>query len=175
MVSVYGSSTVTVEHDDYVSAERLGRLLGEAGAGVACGGYGGVMEGVARGAAAAGGRTVGYTVQGWGMREANRYLSEERPCSDLYERLRRLIEDSDALVALGGGIGTLAEVALAWNHLYMELIDPRPLIIVGRPWATAVDALGDLLEISRDHMRHVTRCATVDEVVGCLEREGVIE
>lgn len=174
VVSVYGSSMVGPGDRAYDGALRLGRLLGERGADVACGGYGGVMEAVARGATAAGGRATGYTVRGWGMRTPNGYLTRQAPCTDLYDRLRHLIEDAAALIAIGGGIGTLAEVALAWNHLYMKLIEPRPLLVVGDDWSRTIDALTQLLEIDDAHRVHIDACADVDEALDELVTRGIL-
>lgn len=175
VVSVYGSSMAAQGDPAYENALRLGELLARGGADVACGGYGGVMEAVARGATASGGAATGYTVVGWDMRTPNRYLTRESPCSDLYDRLRHLIEDSAALIALGGGIGTLAEVALAWNHLYMELIEPRPLLVVGEDWSRAIATLGELLELDAAHRVHVETCADVAGAVAVLRERGILE
>jgi uncharacterized protein (TIGR00730 family) len=173
VISVYGSSVIGVADADYAAARRLGVLLAQGGADVACGGYGGVMEAVARGATEAGGRAFGYTVRGWTSRSANAYLSKDQPCPDLYTRLRYLIERSSALIALGGGIGTLAEVMLAWNNLYMRLIDERPLLVVGPQWKSAIDGLSGNLEISTAHLELITICPSVDDVVDTLRRVGI--
>ena len=175
VVSVYGSSMAEQGDPAYDSALRLGELLARGGADVACGGYGGVMEAVARGATSSGGAATGYTVLGWNMRTPNRYLTRDAPCNDLYDRLRHLIEDSAALIALGGGIGTLAEVALAWNHLYMELIEPRPLLVVGKDWSRAIGMLGELLEIDHAHRVHVETCAGVEDAVRLLTKRGILK
>ena len=174
IVSVYGSSTRTADDAEYTDACKLGELLGRAGATVACGGYGGVMEGVSCGASRVGAHVIGYTVVGWNSRVANSYLSEERPCADIYQRLRRLIDDSNALVALGGGLGTVAEVMLAWNNLYLRVIAPRPLIVVGSGWARVIDALSGHLEIGRRHLDLVTLCDSVDDVVAAPNARGII-
>jgi uncharacterized protein (TIGR00725 family) len=159
---------------DYAAAVRLGELLALSGADVACGGYGGIMEAVARGAVENGGRAIGYTVRGWSMRTPNAYLTREHACADLYERLRHLIESADALVTLGGGIGTLVELALAWNHLYMKLIPLRPLLIVGPAWRQALDQMTALLEISDAHLALVDHCDDVEAAVDRLREKGVL-
>jgi uncharacterized protein (TIGR00725 family) len=92
--------------------ERLGRRLGEAGAVVVCGGGGGVMEAVCRGARAAGGTTVGL-LPGLDRGDANPYLSVSLPTGLGQGRNLLLVRASDALVAVGGGFGTLSEIALA--------------------------------------------------------------
>jgi uncharacterized protein (TIGR00725 family) len=92
--------------------ERLGRRLGEAGVVVVCGGGGGVMEAVCRGARAAGGTTVGL-LPGLDRGDANPYLSVSVPTGLGQGRNLLLVRASDALVAVGGGFGTLSEIALA--------------------------------------------------------------
>jgi uncharacterized protein (TIGR00725 family) len=92
--------------------ERLGRRLGEAGAVVVCGGGGGVMEAVCRGARAAGGTTVGL-LPGLDRGDANPHLSVSVPTGLGQGRNLLLVRASDALVAVGGGFGTLSEIALA--------------------------------------------------------------
>ena len=49
----------------------------------------------------------------------------------------RLFSQADLLIGLDGGIGTLAEIAVAWNLL--QVSDARPLLLVGDAWAELVD------------------------------------
>lgn len=92
-------------------AETLGRCLAEAGAIVVCGGGLGVMTAVCRGAQAAGGRTVGL-LPGGDRASGNPYLSVALPTGLGEGRNVLLVRASDALVAVGGGFGTLSEIAL---------------------------------------------------------------
>jgi uncharacterized protein (TIGR00725 family) len=93
-------------------AETLGRRLAEAGAVIVCGGGPGVMEAVCRGAQEAGGTTVGL-LPGLERHTANPYLTISLPTGLDQGRNLLLVRSSDALVAVGGGFGTLSEVALA--------------------------------------------------------------
>lgn len=93
-------------------AERLGRLLAEAGAVVVCGGGPGAMEAACRGARSAGGTTVGL-LPGLDRSEGNPHLSVALPTGLGQGRNLLLVRSSDALVAVGGGFGTLSEIALA--------------------------------------------------------------
>jgi uncharacterized protein (TIGR00725 family) len=93
-------------------AELLGRRLAEAGAVVVCGGGPGVMEAVCRGARSAGGTTVGL-LPGLDRGEGNAHLSVAVPTGLGQGRNLLLVRSSDALVAVGGGFGTLSEIALA--------------------------------------------------------------
>ena len=93
-------------------AEVLGRRLAEAGAVVVCGGGPGVMEAVCRGARSAGGTTVGL-LPGLDRGDANPHLSVSVPTGMGQGRNLLLVRSSDAVVAVGGGFGTLSEIALA--------------------------------------------------------------
>jgi uncharacterized protein (TIGR00730 family) len=134
-VTVFGGSRPGA--DEYDKALRLGRLLAEAGCNVLTGGYIGVMEAVSRGASEAGGHVIGITceeIENWRPVKANGWVKEERRVPRLRERLFGLIEGCDAAIALPGGPGTLAEIAIMWNHLLTGAILPRPLVLVGNGW-----------------------------------------
>jgi uncharacterized protein (TIGR00725 family) len=93
-------------------AELLGRRLAEGGAVVVCGGGPGVMEAVCRGARSAGGTTLGL-LPGEDRSDGNPHLSLSVPTGLGQGRNLLLVRSSDALVAVGGGFGTLSEIALA--------------------------------------------------------------
>lgn len=93
-------------------AEEVGRALGEAGAVVVCGGLGGVMEAACRGAREAGGLTVGI-LPGADRRAANPWVSVALPTGMGEARDALVARAADAVIAVGGEFGTLAEIALA--------------------------------------------------------------
>jgi uncharacterized protein (TIGR00725 family) len=111
-------------------AEVLGRLLAEAGAVVVCGGGPGVMDAVCRGARSAGGTTVGL-LPGLDRSEGNPHLSISLPTGLGQGRNLLLVRSSDAMVAVGGGFGTLSELALA-------LRTDTPVIGLGT-WSLTLD------------------------------------
>jgi uncharacterized protein (TIGR00725 family) len=93
-------------------AEEVGRLLGEAGAIVVCGGLGGVMEAAARGARAAGGEVIGI-LPGEDPGEANPHVTHVVATGTGHARNLAVVASADAVVAVGGEWGTLAEMAFA--------------------------------------------------------------
>jgi uncharacterized protein (TIGR00725 family) len=109
-VAVVGAA----EADDatYEVARKLGRCLADAGAVVVCGGRSGVMEGVARGAREQGGRTVGI-LPGTDGEAANPWI--EIPVATGLGEARNAVvaRCAEAVVGVGGGWGTLSELALA--------------------------------------------------------------
>jgi uncharacterized protein (TIGR00725 family) len=94
------------------AAESVGRALAARGAVVVCGGLGGAMEAACRGAKEAGGTTVGL-LPGADRTQANPYV-DVAVATGLGEGRNALVaRTADALVAVGGGYGTLSEIALA--------------------------------------------------------------
>lgn len=91
-------------------AEEVGRLLAGRGALVVCGGLGGVMEAVARGARSAGGLTVGILPQEH-RRDANPYINVPIATGLGIGRNVIIARSADALIAVGGQYGTLSEIA----------------------------------------------------------------
>jgi uncharacterized protein (TIGR00725 family) len=94
------------------AAERAGLLLAQAGAVVVCGGVDGVMEAAARGVAAGGGTSVGL-LPGNSRDEGNACLTLALPTGLGEARNALIVRASDVLVAIGRGLGTLSEIALA--------------------------------------------------------------
>ena len=94
------------------AAEAVGRGLAGRGAVVVCGGLGGVMEAACRGAKEAGGTTVGL-LPGGDRAAANNYVDVALPTDLGQGRNLLVVRAGDVLVAVGGGHGTLSEIALA--------------------------------------------------------------
>jgi uncharacterized protein (TIGR00725 family) len=95
-----------------VAAAEVGRLLAERGAVVVCGGRGGAMEAACRGAKDAGGLTVGI-LPGSDRAEANPYVDVVLPTGLGEARNALVVGAADVVIAIGGGYGTLSEIALA--------------------------------------------------------------
>jgi uncharacterized protein (TIGR00725 family) len=87
-------------------------LIASRGALLVCGGLGGVMEAACRGAREAGGTTVGL-LPGTERSDANPYVSVALPTGLGEGRNALVVRAADAVVAIGGGYGTLSEIALA--------------------------------------------------------------
>ncbi len=93
-------------------AEEVGGLLAEAGAVLVCGGLGGVMEAACRGARSKLGFTIGL-LPGESREDANGWVSLAIPTGMGEARNLLIVRAADAIIAIGGGWGTLSEVAFA--------------------------------------------------------------
>ena len=93
-------------------ARKIGERLARAGAVVLSGGLGGVMEAACLGASAAGGVTVGL-LPGVDRGAANAYLTVALATGLGELRNGLLVRAADVVIGVGGGWGTLSELALA--------------------------------------------------------------
>jgi len=109
-IAVVGSGLAARETD--ALAEEVGALLARGGAVVVCGGLDGVMEAVCRGAKNAGGTTVGLLPSS-DRRDANEFVDVAIPTGMGEMRNALVVRSADAVIAIGGGWGTLSEIAFA--------------------------------------------------------------
>jgi uncharacterized protein (TIGR00725 family) len=149
-VAVIGASNAT--EWELSAAERVGRLLADAGCVLVCGGLGGVMDVAARGAAAGGGISIGI-LPGDDRVDASRHLTVAIASGFGEARNAIVARSSDAVVAVGGEFGTLSEIALALKM-------GKPVIGVGT-W-----------ELGRDDLATdpIVRAETPEEALAELRR-----
>jgi uncharacterized protein (TIGR00725 family) len=112
IISVVGTSTASPEI--YELARETGRLLAERGCIVVCGGGGGVMEGVCRGASEAGGISVGLLPNT--LSEANPYVSIPLVTGLGEVRNVAVVSAGQAVISIGGAYGTLSELGFAMRQ-----------------------------------------------------------
>jgi uncharacterized protein (TIGR00725 family) len=112
------------EHE--VRAEEVGRLLAERGCTVVTGGLGEVMAAAARGAKSAGGTTIGI-LPGESRGQANEWIDHEVVTGVGHARNLAVVASGDAVIAVGGSWGTLAEIGFA-SRL------GRPTVVVEPGW-----------------------------------------
>ncbi len=110
IVAVIGNSSCSPEEAKL--AETIGELLAERGAILVCGGLGGVMEAACRGAKSKGGLTVGI-LPGQDSNTANPWVDVPVVTAIGEARNVAVVRSAQAVIAIGGGYGTLSEIAYA--------------------------------------------------------------
>ena len=98
--------------EETATAEEVGELIARRGAVLVCGGLEGVMEAACRGARAEGGTSVGI-LPGLDRDAANPHLDVALPTGLGEARNALVVNAADAVIAIGGGYGTLSEIGLA--------------------------------------------------------------
>lgn len=104
------------------------------------------MEAACRGAAEAGGTSLGVLLEGRG--EGNRWLTEKARVPDLSARLRQLRDESDGWIFLPHGLGTMLEIVWFAESVVKGDIGARPFILLGDFWHWIVETA--LAEASND-------------------------
>jgi uncharacterized protein (TIGR00725 family) len=113
-VSVVGFNADSCTDVAREAAYQVGRAIAREGGVVVCGGLGGVMEAACRGARDAGGSSVGI-VPSADPSQANRYCDIVVATGLGKSRDFLVAYSGDAMVVVGGGAGTLIEVAAAYQ------------------------------------------------------------
>jgi uncharacterized protein (TIGR00725 family) len=110
IIAVIGNSSCSPEEAKL--AETVGGLLARQGVIVVCGGLGGVMEAACRGAKSKGGLTVGI-LPGQDSSMANLWVDVPVVTGIGEARNVAVVKSAQAVLAIGGGYGTLSEIAYA--------------------------------------------------------------
>ena len=118
IVAVIGPSQSKCSKDTYEFAEQLGHTLASRGLSIVCGGKGGVMEAVCKGAKLSdqtfNGATIGILPED-NDEQVNEYVDIVVPTGIGIARNIVIINMADVVIALAGGSGTLSELAFAWQ------------------------------------------------------------
>jgi uncharacterized protein (TIGR00730 family) len=132
-VTVFGSSIPLPGDNEYETAYQLGKKLAMNGLDVCTGGFHGIMDAVSKGAVENGGNAIGVTLDIYNA-VPSKYLSKQIVCNSLQERLQHLVDLGDAYVVLQGGTGTLLELALVWEYMNKNMIQPKPFACHSNLW-----------------------------------------
>jgi uncharacterized protein (TIGR00725 family) len=114
------------------AAEEIGRLLAEQGCTVVTGGLGEVMAAAHRGAKEAGGTTLAV-LPGDDRQAANRWADHVVVTGIGHARNLAVAASGDAVIAVGGGWGTLSEIAFA------QLLGRPVVALEGAPAVAGVE------------------------------------
>ena len=166
-VAVLGSARLGPQDPRWHEAQALGSALGAAGWTVMTGGYGGLMAATAQGAAEAGATVIGLPMTGWVGLEPSAHVSELRWSADYAERLTHIL-GADVVIALPGGIGTLAEATVVWSALQTEPGAAR-LVLYGSAWQRLVQHFGDELVIGLADLRLARVALDVEQAVAMAD------
>jgi hypothetical protein len=139
-VTIFGSSRAHPDDEVYQKAEQVAQLLAENGFGVITGGGPGVMEAANKGAALAGGRSIGLNIQLPNEQEPNPYTNLSLSFRYFFVRKVMFVKYAVAYIIFPGGFGTMDELFEALTLIQTQKIKPFPVILVGSDfWKGLVD------------------------------------
>ena len=130
-VTIFGSARTRPKDPFYRTAERIAGLMVKNGFAVITGGGGGIMEAANKGAAEAGGKSVGLPILLPMEKKPNRYAMTRIPFHYFFIRKFMFIKYTLAHIILPGGFGTLDELFETLTLIQTRRMKPQPVILVG--------------------------------------------
>lgn len=143
-IAVFGSAFLKEGGKEWNKAYRFGKLCADRGYIVVCGGYGGIMEAVSKGARENQGDVLGILCREL-ERTPNSYLKEEKWTETYPMRLASLIDSASVYVFFDGGIGTLTEFLLVWSMRCRNIRRENKWFVVGSDFKKKVMKVKEML------------------------------
>jgi uncharacterized protein (TIGR00730 family) len=178
-VCIFGSARIRPEDPTYQSVYRLARELAGLGVDIVTGGGPGLMEAANRGVQAAKNdrsKSYGLPIElPRRVEPPNKHLDIKSQHKRFSSRLDEFMRLSHAVIVAPGGIGTVLELMYVWQLLQVGMIEPRPVILLGRAfwsgfiaWMHAEPlAKGFIGEHDLDHVHLID---STKEVVSVIRR-----
>ena len=139
-VTIFGSARTVPEDPAFRSAEQLGRELAEAGVPVLTGGGPGIMEAANRGAASAGGISVGLNIELPYEQAANPHLTHQLHFHHFLTRKLMLTRYSRGFAVFPGGFGTADELLELLVAFHTDRGVRKPLVLIDTGfWGGLID------------------------------------
>jgi len=178
-VTIFGSARTLPTDPVYQKAERLAELFVKAGFAVITGGGGGVMEAANKGAAKAGGPSVGLNIKLPFEQAPNPFADLKLEFKYFFVRKVMFLKYAAAYIALPGGFGTMDEVFEVMTLIQTKRVKPFPVILVGSDyWSGLLEWIQARLKggslISPEDMDIVQLIDDPEKVVATVKRFVIV-
>jgi predicted Rossmann-fold nucleotide-binding protein len=141
-VTIFGSARLQPGSVAYEGVKKLAASLAAMDCDILTGGGPGLMRAANEGACSVEpglNRSVGINIELPFEQEVNPFVTHAYEHRTFFSRLHHFMIASDAFIVVPGGIGSLLELALAWQLLQVRKLYNTPLIVIGKMWAELVD------------------------------------
>jgi uncharacterized protein (TIGR00730 family) len=178
-VSIFGSARTSSDDPIYKTAEKIAAMFVKNKFAVITGGGGGVMEAANKGAAEAGGKSIGLNIVLPREQIPNPYSNIKVEFNYFFIRKVMFIKYATAYIIMPGGLGTLDEFFEAATLIQTQRIKPLPIILVGSDyWSGLIDWLKNqllkTLKISPDDMDIFQVMDSPEEIIKTVKRFVII-
>lgn len=178
-VTIFGSSQIKPQSAVYKTTTKVSRLLVENGFNVISGGGPGVMEAANKGAARAGGKSVGLHINLPSEQQANEYANVRLNFNYFFIRKVMFVKYAVAYIIMPGGFGTLDELFEALTLIQTKRIKPFPVILLDSEfWNGLLSWIRDTLvkkkTLSKSDMEVFNVVDTAEEAVGIIKRRVIV-
>ena len=172
---MFGSARIHEGHRWYELCRETAACLADHGFTVITGGGPGLMEAANRGAAEAGGLSVGLNIELPAEQHVNRYVNRGLTFHYFFARKLMFVRYARAFVIFPGGFGTMDELFESVTLMQTRRIRQFPTILVDSAhWAPLLDWIDDDLEdfglIAETDMELLVTADTPDEVCDHVRR-----
>lgn len=178
-VTIFGSARSHPNSVNYKTTQTVARLLVENGFNVISGGGPGVMEAANKGAAEAGGKSVGLHIHLPKEQKANKYANLRLDFKYFFIRKVMFVKYAVAYIIMPGGFGTLDELFEALTLIQTKRIKSFPVLLIdSRYWQGLIDWIkGTLIKekaISESDLDIMTVVDTAEEAARIIQRRVIV-
>jgi uncharacterized protein (TIGR00730 family) len=178
-VTIFGSARSHPNSRNYKTAEHVARLLVENGFNVISGGGPGVMEAANKGAADAGGKSVGLHIHLPNEQKPNKYANVQLDFKYFFIRKVMFVKYAVAYIIMPGGFGTLDELFESLTLIQTRRIKSFPVILMdSRYWKGLIDWIKQTLikekSISKSDLDLLSLVDTPEESVSIIKKTVII-
>ncbi|RHW28055.1 TIGR00730 family Rossman fold protein [Nocardioides immobilis] len=172
-IAVFGSARIPADHPAYQLGVKIGGALVDAGFTVITGGGPGAMEAANKGAAEAGGESIGLGIELPWEAKLNDYVTFGLNFRYFFVRKMMFVKYTQGFVVLPGGLGTLDEMFEAMTLSQTLKITTFPIVLMGvEHWSGLIDWMkGSMLDdgrIKQTDLDMLTLTDDVDEAVALM-------
>ncbi|MGV3531259.1 MAG: LOG family protein [Chthoniobacteraceae bacterium] len=180
-VTIFGSARIQPSTPAYDGVKKLAADLASMGCDILSGGGPGLMQAANEGAHSVDPqglrRSVGINIELPFEQQVNPFVTQAFTHRTFFSRLHHFMIASDAFVVVPGGVGTLLEMALAWQLLQVRKLYNTPLILIGKMWPELVEwgrrsMLEEGSELASAVDFEIPRCVDTPEQAIALIREN---
>ncbi len=130
-VSIFGSARVQPDDPWYLAAEQTARRFAERGFGVITGGGPGIMEAANKGAAEAGGASIGCNIELPFEQGMNRYVRTAVNFRYFFVRKTMFVKYAEGFIIFPGGFGTMDELFESLTLIQTGKVRHFPVVLMG--------------------------------------------
>jgi len=178
-VSFFGSARTTPKDPCYDLTVEIARKLAQAGYPILTGGGPGIMEAANKGAAEAGGISIGLNITLPFEQEPNKFTNLPLDFKYFFVRKVMFIKYAMAFICMPGGFGTLDEMFEALTLMQTRRIKPFPVILVCNDfWGPLVEWFRERLvkdgNINGEDLFLFTIMEDADEIVSYIRKTVIL-
>ncbi len=178
-VTIYGSARTPVGHKYYTLTEEISAGLARSGFAVITGGGPGLMEAANKGAAEAGGVSIGLNISLPHEQAPNLYANFPLHFKYFFVRKVMFMKYSMGFICMPGGFGSLDELFESMTLIQTQRIKPFPIVLVGSDfWAGLVDWIKDKLlaegNINKEDMLLFKVLDDAEEVIKFIKKTVIM-